>query len=230
MSTPLASLKIAILVTDGADDTELSVTRAALDKAGATTDIVSPRQHSVTGDAYKTRPMNFPGWAADVEVDCHLEDADADAYDALFVPGGIVGPDVLRLDPKAAAFVAAFFDANKPVASICHGPTLFIDAERIRGRRVTSWASVRRDLENAGATWLDAEVVIDGSLVTSRSPNDLPAFTKAVVEIFSTARKGGSFRTRERVPAATAGQPRQGRGHRLSPAPRLDTPPERAPT
>jgi protease I len=203
---PLAALKIAILVTDGADDTELSVTRAALDKAGAITEIVSPRQHWVTGDAYKTRPMNFPGWAADIEVDCHLEDAHVAAYDALFVPGGIVGPDVLRLDPKAAPFVAAFFDASKPVASIGHGPTLFIDAERIRGRRVTSCASVRRDLENAGASWLDAEVVVDGLLVTSRSSNDLPAFIKAVVEIFSTAKKRGPFRTRERVPAATAGQ------------------------
>lgn len=189
MSKPLSQIRVAILVTDGTDKTEYTTTREALAEAGATLSLVSPKEHWVSGTPDKARLMDFPGWGPDVPVDVHLEAADAGAFDALFVPGGIVGPDLLRLQPKAASFVAAFLDAGKPVASICHGPSLLVDADRARNRRVTSWSSIAPDLRNAGAQWQDAEVVVDGKLVTSRSPKDLPAFTKAVIEVFATARR-----------------------------------------
>ncbi|MGZ3438370.1 MAG: type 1 glutamine amidotransferase domain-containing protein [Polyangia bacterium] len=188
MQKPLANVHVAILMTDGTDKTEFGTTRDALAAAGATISIVSPREHWVSGVADKARLMDFPGWGADVAVDVHLEDADAAKFDALFVPGGIVGPDLLRLQPKAASFVRAFFDARKPIGAICHGPSLFVDAARARHRRLTSWSSLKNDLVNAGARWEDAEVVVDGELVTSRSPKDLPAFTKALVEIFARKR------------------------------------------
>jgi protease I len=188
MSKPLEALRIAALMTDGTDKTEFTVTRDALVAAGATVSVVSPKEHWVSGVAERTRLMDFPGWGADVNVDEPLETAQAAAYDALFIPGGIVGPDLLRLQPKAGTFVAGFFDQDKPVASLCHGPTLLIDADRARGRRLTSWASVRRDLENAGARWEDSAVVVDRRLVTSRSPADLEAFTAAIVEVFGASK------------------------------------------
>jgi protease I len=189
MTKPLNGIKVAILITDGTDQTEFTTTRDALAEAGATIAIVSPKEHWVSGTPDKARLMNFPGWGPDVAVDAALETADAGAYDALFVPGGIVGPDLLRLQPRTSEFVAAFFDRNKPVAAICHGPSLFVDAERAKGRRLTSWASIRKDLAHAGAAWEDSEVVVDGRLVTSRSPKDLPAFTRAVVEVFAAQRR-----------------------------------------
>jgi protease I len=189
MSKPLSSIRVAILVTDGTDQTEFTVTRDVLAEAGASIGLVSPREHWVSGAPEKARLQDFPGWGAEVGIDVHLEDASPSQFDALFVPGGIVGPDLLRLQPKTASFVAGFFHAGKPVAAICHGPTLFVDADCARGRRMTSWPSVRRDLQNAGAAWEDAEVVVDGRLVTSRSPKDLPAFTKAAIECFATARR-----------------------------------------
>lgn len=188
MSKPLAKIRVAILITDGTDQTEFTTTRDALAEAGASITIVSPREHWVSGTPAKARLQDFPGWGRDVEVDVHLEDASAASFDALFVPGGIVGPDLPRLQPKAAPFVAAFLDAGKPVASICHGPSLLADADRARGRRLTSWSSIQQDLRNAGAAWEDSEVVVDGQLVTSRSPKDLPAFTRAVIERFATSR------------------------------------------
>ena len=184
MSKPLESVRVAILATDGTDKQEFTVTRDAIVAAGATVVVVSPREHWVSGTPDKLRLQDFPGWGPDVTVDRHLEDAKAADFDALFVPGGIVGPDLLRLQAKAATFVADFVDQGKPIASICHGPTLLVDAERARGRRMTSWSSVRRDLENAGAKWEDSPVVVDGRLVTSRSPADLEPFTKAIVEVF----------------------------------------------
>jgi protease I len=189
MSKPLTNIRVAILVTDGTDKTEFTTTRDALADAGATISLVSPKEHWVSGTPDKARLMDFPGWGPDVHVDVHLEDASATSFDALFVPGGIVGPDLLRLQPKAATFVAGFVDAGKPIASICHGPSLLIDADRARGKRLTSWASLKNDLNNAGAKWEDSEVVVDGQLVTSRSPKDLPAFTKAVTEVFAHARR-----------------------------------------
>ncbi len=188
MSKPLESMKIAVLMTDGTDKTEFTVTRDALVAAGAKVTVVSPKEHWVSGVADKTRLMDFPGWGVDVSVDAPLEDAQASQYDGLFIPGGVVGPDLLRLQAKAGSFVAAFFDQDKPIASLCHGPTLFVDADRARGRRMTSWSSVRRDLENAGAQWEDSAVVVDRRLVTSRSPADLEGFTKAILEVFGSSR------------------------------------------
>jgi protease I len=185
---PLDGVKVAALITDGTDKTEFTVTRDALLAAGAKVIIVSPREHWVSGKPTLARLGDFPGWGADIPVDVALEDADPKSFDALFIPGGIIGPDLLRLQTKAAPFVAAFFDAQKPVASICHGPTLIVDAGKAQGKRMTSWSSVRRDLENAGVKWEDSEVVVDGELVTSRSPKDLAAFTPAVVKLFAHKR------------------------------------------
>jgi protease I len=187
MSKPLSNVRVAILMTDGTDKTEYTTTRDALTAAGATLSVVSPREHWVSGAPDKTRLMDFPGWGPDVPVDVNLEEADANRFDALFVPGGIVGPDLLRLQPKAGPFVAAFVDAKKPVASICHGPSLLVDAGRAKNRRLTSWSSLKNDLNNAGAKWEDSEVVVDDNLVTSRSPKDLPAFTEAVIKTFATS-------------------------------------------
>ena len=187
MSKPLSNLRVAILLTDGTDKTEFTTPRDALASAGATIRVVSPKEHWVSGTPEKTRLMDFPGWGADVAVDDHLEDTDASRYDALFIPGGIVGPDLLRIQPKAGPFVAGFIDARKPVASICHGPSLLVDAGRARNRRLTSWSSLKNDFANAGAHWEDSEVVVDDRLVTSRSPNDLPAFCETVIKVFAQA-------------------------------------------
>lgn len=202
MSKPLASIRVAILMTDGTDQTELTTTRDALAEAGATITIVSLREHWVSGTPDQARLQDFPGWGHDVKVDVHLEEASAASFDALFVPGGITGPDLLRLQPKAAPFVAAFLDAGKPVAPICHGPSLLIDADRVRGRRMTSWSSIRQDLRNAGAVWEDSEVVVDGQLVRSRSPKDLRAFTRVVIERFAARRC-------PRLPIATGSEGRR---------------------
>lgn len=189
MPKPLNNARIAVLMTDGTDKTEFSTTRDALANAGATLTIVSPQEHWVSGVPDKTRLMDFPGWGPDVAVDVALEEADASRYDALFIPGGIVGPDLLRLQPKAAPFVAAFMDANKPVASICHGPSLLVDAGRAKGRKMTSWSSLKHDLLNAGALWEDSAVVVDRRLVTSRSPMDLPSFCEVLIKVIAEARK-----------------------------------------
>jgi protease I len=178
----LRGLKVAILVTDGFEQVELVEPRKALDRAGAETRIVSPKGERVRG-------WNFTDWGDELPVDVPLDRAQPDDFDALLLPGGVINPDALRMQPKAVAFVKAFFDAGKPVASICHGPWTVIEAGAARGRRMTSWPSLTTDLRNAGAEWVDQEVVVDGNLVTSRKPDDIPAFNRGMIELFSRARE-----------------------------------------
>lgn len=170
--------KVAILVTDGFEQVELVEPRKALDSAGASTRIVSPKRDRVRG-------WKFTDWGDELPVDVPLDQARADDFDALLLPGGVINPDKLRLEPKAIAFVKSFFDAGKPVAAICHGPWTIIDAGAARGKKITSWPSLKTDLKNAGADWVDQEVVRDGNLVTSRKPDDIPAFNRNMIELFS---------------------------------------------
>jgi protease I len=177
----LNGLKVAILVADGFEQVELTDPRKALDDAGARTSIVSPSNQRVRG-------WKFTDWGTDLPVDVALDQAKPDNFDALLLPGGVINPDKLRILPKAVAFVKAFFDANKPVAAICHGPWTVIEAGAAKGRRIASWPSLKTDLRNAGAEWMDQQVVTDGNLVSSRKPDDIPAFNQSMIELFSQAR------------------------------------------
>ena len=177
----LEGLKVAILVTDGFEEVELTEPRKALDQAGADTSVVSPKGDEVRG-------WNFTDWGQKLPVDLKLDDARPEDFDALLLPGGVINPDKLRIIPAAVAFVKAFFDAGKPVAAICHGPWTIIEANKARGRRMTSWPSVRTDLKNAGADVVDQEAVVDGNLVTSRKPDDIPAFNREMIKLFAGAR------------------------------------------
>jgi protease I len=176
----LEGVKIAILATDGFEQVELTEPRKALQDAGADTEVVAPKAGRIRG--WKTKD-----WGDEVGVDATLEDADPKDYDALVLPGGVMNPDHLRMEPRAVAFVKAFFDAGKPIAAICHGPWTLIESGAVRGHRMTSWPSLQTDLRNAGANWVDQEVVVDGKLVTSRKPDDLPAFNREMLELFSHA-------------------------------------------
>lgn len=179
----LTGLKVAILVDDGFEQVELIKPRKALDKAGAQTRIVSPKDVRVRG-------WDFTNWGSELPVDVPLDEAKPDDFDALLLPGGVFNPDALRIQPRAVAFVKAFFDAGKPVASICHGPWTVIEAGAAQGRRIASWPSLKTDLRNAGAEWVDQEVVVDGNLVTSRNPADIPAFNRAMIELFAQSLVG----------------------------------------
>jgi protease I len=186
---PLKGTKVAILATDGVERVELTEPRRALEEAGAETHLVSPpEQHFVTGVPDKIRALETLEWSEEFSVDVAFSDASPNDYDALYLPGGIINPDLLRLNPAIPGFVAAFFDAGKPVASMCHGPWNIISAGKAGGRRVASWPSLKDDLENAGATWVDEEVVVDGDLVTSRNPDDIPALNREMVALFAGRR------------------------------------------
>jgi protease I len=177
----LTGFKVAILATDGFEQSELTEPRKALSEAGATTEVVSPREGSLRG-------WNHKEWGDQVRVDRDLRHADPSEYDALVLPGGVMNPDALRMNPQAVAFVRAFVDAGKPVAAICHGPWTLIETGGARGHRLTSWPSLKTDLKNAGASWVDEEVVVDGKLVTSRKPDDLPAFNRELLRLFAANR------------------------------------------
>lgn len=179
----LNGLRVAILAADGFEQSELTEPRKALDGAGAETTVVSPKHGSIRG-------WNHKEWGCEVEVDEELSGADAKDYDALLLPGGVMNPDSLRMDPGAVAFVKAFFDAGKPVAAICHGPWTLIEAGAAKGHRMTSCPSLKTDLKNAGAKWVDEEVVVDGQLVTSGKPADIPAFNREVLKLFAGAGVG----------------------------------------
>lgn len=178
MTFDLHGKKVAILVADGFEESELSRPRAALAAAGAETSVVSPCQDLVqswSGDDY----------GAPVDVDMALNEARADDFDALLLPGGVMNPDTLRTIPRAVEFVRAFCDAGKPVAAICHGPWMLAEAGVVRRRRVTSFKSIKTDLINAGAEWVDEPVVVDNGLVTSRQPDDIPHFNAKMIEEFA---------------------------------------------
>lgn len=178
MENTLNKMKVAILVTDGFEQVELTKPREMLDAQGATTHIISPKKDEV-------KAWNSIDWGETVSVDVPLENARPDYYDALLLPGGVMNPDSLRTNKDAVAFVKAFFDTGKPVAAICHGPQMLIEAEVVDGRKLTSYPSLQTDLKNAGAEWVDQEVVSSDGLVTSRKPDDIPAFNKAMLELFS---------------------------------------------
>ena len=178
----LSGVKVAILAAEGFEQSELTEPRKALQEAGAETRVVSPAKGEVQGWKHFDKGERVP-------VDVPLEQADAADYDALLLPGGVANPDQLRANPKAVQFVRAFFETGKPVAAICHGPWTLIDAGVVRGRTLTSWPSLKTDLVNAGALWVDQEVCVDHGLVSSRKPADIPAFNHRMIEEFAGGRR-----------------------------------------
>ena len=178
MPDTLKNKRVAILATDGFEYVELVEPRKALDAAGAKTEVVSPKDGKIKG-------WDHTDWGDSVKVDVPLKSADPGSYDALLLPGGVMNPDHLRQDPQAVQFVKAFFEAQKPVAAICHGPWMLVEANVVRGRHVTSWPSLQTDIRNAGGEWTDEQVVTDNGLVTSRKPDDIPAFNKKMIEEFA---------------------------------------------
>jgi protease I len=173
--------KVAILVAEGFEQVEMTKPREALDRAGAETAIVSPANDEVQGWHHYDKADRFA-------VDVPLEEANADEFDALLLPGGVANPDQLRAIPKAVQFVKRFVDSGKPIGVICHGPWTLVEADKVRGRRITSWPSLKTDIGNAGGDWADEEVIVDNGMVSSRKPDDLPAFCAKVVEEFAEGR------------------------------------------
>ncbi|PPE72540.1 protease [Solimonas fluminis] len=175
MSARLEGKRVAILATDGFEQSELLEPLKALREAGARADVISPKSGRIRG-------WQHTDWGQEIDVDIELASADADDYDALVLPGGVMNPDHLRANRSAVQFVKDFADARKPIAAICHGPWTLIEAGAVKGRQLTSWPSLRTDLINAGARWVDEAVVTDQGLVTSRKPDDLPAFCRKMIE------------------------------------------------
>lgn len=177
--------RVLIIATDGFEQSELTGPRDALNEAGIETVIASPEAGTIKG-------WKHTDWGDSVSVDMTLDEVDAGAFDALVLPGGQMNPDVLRLNETAVGMVRSFVEAGKPVAAICHGPWLLVEADVVQGRTLTSWPSIRTDLRNAGANVVDEEVAVDGNIITSRKPDDIPAFSKAIIAA-----------VKERVAAAT---------------------------
>lgn len=178
MTKEIEGKRVAILATDGFEVSELLGPKKYLEDAGAETTVVSIHAGEIRGWAEKD-------WGEGVTVDTTVEDARPDKFDALVLPGGVMNPDKLRMNEQAVAFVREFFVEGKTVGAICHGPWLLVEADVIDGREVTSWPSLRTDIENAGGNWVDQEVVVDGCLVTSRKPDDIPAFSRKLIEEIS---------------------------------------------
>jgi protease I len=184
MEKKLDGIKVAILAADGFEQSELFEPKKALEEVGATTHVVSLESGEIKG-------WNEKDWGESIGVDAVVKDSSADDYDALVLPGGVMNPDKLRMDKTAVAFVKAFFDAGKPIGAICHAPWTLIEADVVRGKTVTSWSSLKTDLENAGAKWVDQTVVTDNGLVTSRNPQDIPAFNEKLIEEFAEGKHRG---------------------------------------
>jgi len=174
----LKGKKVAILATDGFEQSELAEPRKALDQAGAETKVVSLQSGQIRG-------WKNTDWGDRVNVDVTLDAAKVDQFDALLLPGGVMNPDKLRMSQRAVQFVRGFVDAGKPVAAICHGPWTLVEADAVRGKRMTSWPSLKTDIKNAGGVWEDAEVIADRGLVTSRKPDDIPAFNRRMIAEFA---------------------------------------------
>ena len=181
--TPLDAKRIAVLMTDGFEQVEFTGPRDFLQEHGAVITIVSPKAKGkqVVGMHHKDVGDSF-------DIDLTVAEAQARDYDALLLPGGVANPDELRIDPVSVAFVKEFAEAGKPIAAICHGPWTLIDAQAVSGKQMTSWPSLQADLRNAGAVWRDEEVVVDGNLVTSRKPDDIPAFNQAFLALLMKAK------------------------------------------
>ena len=179
MPNTLEGKRVAIIATDGVEQAELVDVRKALDAAGAETVLVSPKADSVQAFKHHDKGDRFP-------VDMTLADAKPTDFSALYLPGGVANPDALRLEPKAVQFVREFMAADKPVAAICHGPWLLVEADAVAGRKLTSWPSLKTDIRNAGGEWVDEPVCVDGDLITSRKPDDIPVFNKRIIAEFSS--------------------------------------------
>lgn len=178
MASELKGKKIAIVATDGFEQVELLEPRKALDEAGAETVVIAPKSGEIKG-------WNFKEWGQTVKVDKTLDEANPNDYDALVLPGGVINPDHLRMEPAAVNFVKQFVSTGKTTAAICHGPWTLIETGALRGKTVTSWPSLKTDLKNAGANWVDQEVVTDGQFIFSRKPDDIPAFNRAILQAVS---------------------------------------------
>ena len=187
----LTGKKIAILTENGFEEVELTSPKKALEEAGAEVKIVSPQKG-------KVKAWDHDHWSIELPVDLQVEEANAEDFDALVLPGGVMNPDQLRLNRKSVEFAQQFLETGKPVAAICHGPQLLIETGLIRGRNMTSYPSLRTDLENAGVIWEDKEVITDNGLVTSRTPKDLEAFNKKMIE---------EIREGQQTPAAYQSEP-----------------------
>jgi len=181
MARKLDGKKVAILVTDGFEQVEMTKPREALDEAGAEAKIVSLKPGKIQG-------MNHADKGDKFDVDLTLDEARPEEFDALLIPGGLMNPDALRSNDEALEFTRHFFREGKPVAAICHGPWVLIDAGVVRGRTLTSWPAIKNDVKNAGGKWVNEEVVVDNGLVTSRKPDDIPAFNKKMIEEFCEGR------------------------------------------
>ena len=177
----LTGKRVAIIAADMVEQVELVEPRKALEQAGATTELISMKPGQIQG-------FNHYDKGDEISVDRTIEEASADEYDALLLPGGVGNPDVLRMDENVVSFVRDFFEQGKPVAAICHGPWMLVEAGVVRGRKVTSWPTLQTDIRNAGGNWVDEEVVVDNGLVTSRKPDDLPAFCSKMIEEFAEGR------------------------------------------
>jgi protease I len=175
MENKLTGKKVAIVATNGFEQSEFERPLKALKDAGAQVDVVSPEKGKIKGWKEKN-------WGDEFEVNVNIENAKADNYDALVLPGGVINPDQLRVNEKVVEFIKDFLEAGKPIGAICHGPWTLIETGKLRGRKMTSFKSIKTDLKNAGVNWVDEEVVVDEGLVTSRSPKDLDAFCKKVIE------------------------------------------------
>ena len=169
------SKRVLILATDGFEESELILPRRALEKAGIETVLASPKRGSIKG-------WNDHGWGESVAVDAALNEVSAEDFDALMLPGGALNPDALRLDDEVICLIGDFDEADKPIAAICHAPSLLVEADIVEGRAVTAWPSIRTDLENAGAQVFDEEVIVDGNLITGRNPDDIEAFSQALID------------------------------------------------
>ena len=190
MPKPLEGSRVAILVTNGFEQVEVTAPRKALQEAGARVDLIAPDKEDVQG-------MNHDEKGSKFHVDAQLASVSPSEYDALLLPGGVANPDKLRTLPEAVKLVQGFAEGGKPIAAICHGPWLLVEAGLVRGRKLTSWPSLRTDIRNAGGLWEDSEVVADQGLVTSRKPDDIPAFNQKVIEQFAeTIRKPADAESR----------------------------------
>jgi protease I len=175
MNDKVKGKKVAILATDGFEQVELEKPKQLLENAGAATVVVSPKAGQIRG-------WDKKDWGDSVKVDATLAECSPDEFDALLLPGGVINPDKLRTEKDAVEFVRSFYEAGKPIGAICHGPWMLVEAGVVEGRRATSWPSLSKDMENAGAEWVDEEVVVDEGIVTSRKPEDIPAFAKKLIE------------------------------------------------
>ncbi len=178
MADELSGKRIAFLATDGVEQVELTEPWKAIEEAGAEVELVSPKHGEIQGVHHMDKADTFP-------VDKTVDEADPSDYDGLVLPGGVASPDRLRTNEDAVRFVRTFFEQGKPVGAICHGPWMLVEADVVRGRTVTSWASLRTDVENAGGEWVDEEVRVDAGLVASRKPDDIPAFSAKLVEEYA---------------------------------------------